>query len=195
MVSIFGAQSSISSAYLIITPIPLCYVTDIGGICSGSHVGLSCKICQGLCTGSHGTDNTGCDLCNWQVLYNAGTYYIMLWCYDVGGKLDEYIKTVGKWEGVLFLYLGAVHFLKNLATESNMMPPWPKSVNHIVNLEMKFLFPSQLLPTNLIAVTILSVTASSISSSVYNVQSTEHEKRLHFISKVLQMLEASIPFW
>ena len=54
---------------------------------------------------------------------------------------------------------------------------------------MKFLFPSQLLPTNLIVVTTLSATASSISSSVYNVQSTELEKKLHFISKVFEMLD------
>nr|PNR49473.1 hypothetical protein PHYPA_011369 [Physcomitrium patens] len=42
--------------------------------------------------------------------------------------IDEYAKTIGKWEGWLFFYLGVIYILKNYSTEQNPLTMAPKNL-------------------------------------------------------------------
>ncbi|KAG0583995.1 hypothetical protein KC19_3G178400 [Ceratodon purpureus] len=42
--------------------------------------------------------------------------------------IDEYVKTVGKWEGWLFFYLGVIYILKNFTQTQNPLVMAPSSL-------------------------------------------------------------------
>jgi hypothetical protein len=48
--------------------------------------------------------------------------------YDADTFLDEYVKTVGKWEGWLFFYLGVIYILKNFSQNQNPLEMAPSSL-------------------------------------------------------------------